>query len=214
MRLERISAGFGIWLTAMIMIMLSAYLPDAGFKFLNLAKPHILITVILVTLYSLHTPSRAILPNRSKKLINAKLTLSYSIITVIFTHIAYFLTIILLPREIVEEQLLLINILLPRDTYELFIHIALTWILFAPVEELLFRGAVHTFISSALEKRLAILVSSLLFAAAHLNVIQIPVALVVGATTAGILDKTGNITNSIVVHALNNTVALIIAFYT
>ncbi len=212
MRLQDIFAGVLIWLATILMIMLSTYIPDLGVKFLNMAKPHILITIIIVLVYSIHEASRNVLPKRGKILTYHKLTLVYCIMTAILTQLVYFLTVSILPNSLVEEQIRLIENLFPKDVYELVIHVALTWILFAPVEELLFRGLVHRFISKALKRELAILVSSMLFAASHFSLIQMPVAFVVGVATASILDKTSNITNSIVVHAFNNTAALIISF--
>lgn len=78
---------------------------------------------------------------------------------------------------------------------------------FAPfVEEVVFRGAILRSMLSAMSNRwLAIFVSALFFAAAHMNPAQMPHALLVGLLLGWFYARTGSIIPSVAFHWVNNT---------
>ncbi len=89
--------------------------------------------------------------------------------------------------------------------------------LLAPlVEEMVFRGAVlRSLLSCHPERRwLMIVLSSLLFALAHLNPGQMPHAFVIGLLLGWMYSRTGSIVPGVVFHWANNTAAyLLFVFY-
>ena len=88
--------------------------------------------------------------------------------------------------------------------YELFRHALIP----AVLEELLFRY-IPIKILSPKSKRGAIWVSALLFALIHLNLFQIPYALLAGAVLAFLTVVSGSILPAIILHFLNNSVSVL-----
>ncbi|MGI6264667.1 MAG: CPBP family intramembrane glutamic endopeptidase [Acutalibacteraceae bacterium] len=79
------------------------------------------------------------------------------------------------------------------------------------LEEMVFRG----YLLTALRRygdRYAILVTSLLFALLHANVLQIPFAFIVGLICGYLVVVTGNIWTAVALHAFNNGVAVIMTY--
>ena len=58
----------------------------------------------------------------------------------------------------------------------------------------------------------AIVMSAIVFAFMHGNLVQAPFALIAGCALGYIAIKTGSLWTSIVVHALNNSISLIISY--
>lgn len=87
----------------------------------------------------------------------------------------------------------------------------LTGVIIAPItEELLFRAGLYTFIGAKFNKNVALVVSAIIFAAAHLyQPIDFLSCVLAGAVFVIIYDKTGNIWYSIMAHALCNLEALV-----
>ena len=85
----------------------------------------------------------------------------------------------------------------------------LTLCLLAPlVEELVFRGAVLRSLLGSLGNRwAAITLSAVIFAAVHLNPVQMPHAFLVGLLLGWMYSRTGSILPGVAVHWVNNTVA-------
>ena len=77
----------------------------------------------------------------------------------------------------------------------------------AVLEELLFRFVPIKLLSE--NKKVAFVISSVMFAFAHANLFQIPYALIAGAIFSWLYISTGSIIPSIILHFLNNTVSLI-----
>ena len=85
----------------------------------------------------------------------------------------------------------------------------LTLCLLAPlVEELVFRGAVLRSLLGSLGNRwAAITLSAVIFAAVHLNPVQMPHAFLMGLLLGWMYSRTGSILPGVAVHWVNNTVA-------
>ena len=88
----------------------------------------------------------------------------------------------------------------------------LTGVIIAPItEELLFRAGLYTYISAKFHKRVALIISTLIFAVAHFYIpLDFLSCVLAGVVFAIIYDKTGNIWYSIVAHALCNLEALMV----
>ena len=74
----------------------------------------------------------------------------------------------------------------------------------AVTEEIGFRGLMQTILLRALTPRKAIVVSSLLFAAAHFNIPGFPYLFLVGVLLGWLLHKTGSVYPGMIIHAAHN----------
>lgn len=93
----------------------------------------------------------------------------------------------------------------------LVINLVATALIPGLLEELVFRG----YILQALRPYgdgFAVVVSSLLFGLLHGNVLQIPFAFIVGLICGFVVVQTGNIWVSVVLHMLNNAMAVILTY--
>ena len=88
----------------------------------------------------------------------------------------------------------------------------LTGVMLAPItEELLFRAGMYTYIRAKFDKRVALVISTLIFALAHFYMpLDFLSCVLAGVVFAIIYDKTGNIWYSIVAHALCNLETLML----
>lgn len=85
--------------------------------------------------------------------------------------------------------------------------------LLAPAcEELLFRGAIFGWLRSRLPVLPAAALSALLFAGAHLLPALFPELFIFGLAAAWIYQRTGSTFNSFVMHATQNTLAVVAAY--
>lgn len=80
------------------------------------------------------------------------------------------------------------------------------------IEELLFRGIVFRSIRKISSPWIAILISSALFGAYHMNLVQAVYATLMGIVAAIIYEKKANLLFPIFVHVANNTVAMAQSF--
>jgi uncharacterized protein len=79
----------------------------------------------------------------------------------------------------------------------------------AVTEEIGFRGLMQTILLRALPPRKAIILSALLFAAAHFTVLSFPYLFLVGALLGWLLHRTGSIYPGIIIHAAHNLVVVL-----
>ncbi|MBO5657229.1 MAG: CPBP family intramembrane metalloprotease [Agathobacter sp.] len=77
------------------------------------------------------------------------------------------------------------------------------------LEEMLHRGVVFGRVKELLGARGAILISALIFAALHFNIVQFIYALLLGFVLAGVKEKTGKLIYPILCHALANGIAVL-----
>lgn len=97
------------------------------------------------------------------------------------------------------------------ETVLLFVVAALI----APfVEELFFRGLIYRYLRGRWSVLRAVLVSSALFAAAHFIVPLIPVLFGLGVVLALITDRYRSLYPAVVVHGLNNGLAVLLVAFT
>jgi membrane protease YdiL (CAAX protease family) len=104
--------------------------------------------------------------------------------------------------------------LLGRSFDPLFVvPIVPTVCLLAPLcEELLFRGAIFGWLRSRLPAPVAAVLSAALFAGAHLLLPLFPELFVFGLAAAWIYQRTGSTLNSFVMHASQNTLAVVLTY--
>lgn len=112
------------------------------------------------------------------------------------------------PPEYLER----LRSLIPLSPTSLLLATLITWLLVAPAEESIFRGVIFGKMERALGYRRALAYSAVIFALAHLDLWRIPSTLIVGLTTAIIYHKTGTLTSSIIIHAVNNTASLTLSY--
>jgi len=104
--------------------------------------------------------------------------------------------------------------LLGRSFDPLFVAlITPTVCVFAPAcEELLFRGAIFGWLRSRLPVPVAAVISAAVFAGAHLLPPLFPALFVFGLAAAFVYQRTGSTLNSFVMHAAQNTSAVLLAY--
>ncbi len=73
------------------------------------------------------------------------------------------------------------------------------------IEEMLFRGIILRGFLACYSSHTAILLSAILFALAHLNIYQIPVAFILGVFSAWLFVRTQSLWPSIIAHAIYNS---------
>ena len=80
------------------------------------------------------------------------------------------------------------------------------------VEEILFRGLLYGWLRSRLPIVLAVVVSAAVFAVAHVIPILVPARFVVGIILAVAYDLSGSLWLSILLHSLQNSLAVVLIF--
>ncbi len=98
------------------------------------------------------------------------------------------------------------------NSFEFIFSIASTAIIAPLLEEFAFRGVILGFLKR-FGKSNAIIISSLLFAIMHGNFIQIPFAFIMGLALGYITIATDSIWPAIIVHVLNNFLAVISTYF-
>ncbi len=97
---------------------------------------------------------------------------------------------------------------IPRTPLNIVLGFSAIAILAPLVEELLFRGLLQRALGHKIPDFAAIAVASFVFAAIHLQPYAIPPLMVLGAAFGYIYHKTGSLRINIILHAINNAVAL------
>jgi len=95
------------------------------------------------------------------------------------------------------------------------LFMAVSFVILAPInEELFFRAGLYRFCKSRVPARYATIAVSLLFAAAHANLLMFFPLFVLGLLLTRLYERTGHIAVPMLVHALFNltTMALILLF--
>ena len=158
-----------------------------------------------------------------KEPLKQRLRLNYVSNNILFLSLLLSLGLIILSDEIdrliqvfipAPEYILNINNLLNPESIFGFILLFIAVAIIAPLgEELLFRG----FLQQYLEKywkdiTKAILITSLFFAVIHLNPFWFIQIYILGIMLGFLSWKTNSIIPSLILHTLNNTIALIVSF--
>lgn len=88
----------------------------------------------------------------------------------------------------------------------------LAGILVPIAEELFFRGVLYNFLRARTGIWLAIIISSLIFAIAHGDLAVGTAAFVLGIVIAWVYEKSGSLWTSILIHAANNSVKIVLLY--
>jgi membrane protease YdiL (CAAX protease family) len=116
--------------------------------------------------------------------------------------------------DIDTSQQILVTTVREAPSLSIAIMLGLSGIILAPIsEELVFRGAIYRFFKSSFSPRLAIILSALLFAAIHSNLLSLIPLFFLGIFLAIAYEKSGNILVPIIFHAIFNTVNVIIILF-
>jgi uncharacterized protein len=121
-----------------------------------------------------------------------------------FVYATYVIPGIDMQKEITD---LIKNI--PRTPLNIVLGFTAIAILAPLVEEVLFRGLLQNALGHKMPAFAAIALSSFVFAAIHLQPYAIPPLMVLGAAFGYIYHKTGSLRINIMLHAVNNAVALL-----
>lgn len=102
---------------------------------------------------------------------------------------------------------------MPTGTAGIIISVVRLVICAAMTEEIVMRGYVMGNLRAYGDK-FAIIMSSVMFAAMHGNLVQAPFALIAGFALGYFSIKTGSLWTGIIIHALNNTISVVITYAT
>nr|BAJ47499.1 conserved hypothetical protein [Candidatus Caldarchaeum subterraneum] len=102
--------------------------------------------------------------------------------------------------------------LTPSTPVEYLLYIGLTIFVVAPAEEIIFRGIVHEKLSKIMKRGFADVVSSTVFALAHLDLSRLGPTFVLGLFLAHSVDRARSLTPAVIIHAINNTVYITLLF--
>ncbi len=92
----------------------------------------------------------------------------------------------------------------------IFFIVLLVGVLDPIAEEIFFRGVVHTAFQNKDGFKIGILVSSMVFALAHLDLAVLPILFVMGAVLAYVYYKTESLLAPMLMHMTNNTVVFLL----
>lgn len=106
-----------------------------------------------------------------------------------------------------------IRSLAPSNLNELLVALLITWLLVAPVEELLFRWILLKPMVSLLGIRVGVLLSSLIFSFSHLDPWNVISPFLVGLAAGWIIARDGSILSAIIIHGIHNTVTHIVNMF-
>lgn len=116
----------------------------------------------------------------------------------------------LLPLDLVEQAARQIEPMFRCETPAQWTWTILALVVVAPVaEEIMFRGLFQRGLQHRLRPTPALLISSLVFAAIHVQVLTFPVLFVLGLEFGWLYQRTGSLWPGIVAHAVNNLLALV-----
>ena len=129
--------------------------------------------------------------------------------TFILANLAGNILLYLFPEN--EELVTQLNVILKGDN--LWITLLVVALLPAICEELFFRGFIFSSLEGSVKLRSAIILTGLMFALYHVDFIRIIPTFILGIALAIALSETGSILVSIVMHFVNNAVAVLSLFY-
>ncbi len=95
----------------------------------------------------------------------------------------------------------------PSNLHELILALLLTWLLVAPIEELLFRWVLLKPIVDFLGVKIGVISSALIFSLSHLDPWNIISPFLVGLAAGWIVAKNGSIISAIIIHGVHNTIS-------
>lgn len=99
--------------------------------------------------------------------------------------------------------------LMPVSISDLLVLVAITFIVVAPAEELLFRGIIYGYVSSLYGFRKASLLSSFLFAVSHFDPWRFAGAFILGMLACYSMRLSNSIVSPVTLHATNNIITFI-----
>ncbi len=94
----------------------------------------------------------------------------------------------------------------------LFVNLLLLGVVPAICEELLFRGVIFGGLRKSYSSTTSILLTGLLFAMMHQNIMQFIYPFILGCVLSAVMDKTHNILYPILIHMFNNFTTIIISY--
>ncbi|MCS7126608.1 MAG: CPBP family intramembrane metalloprotease [Aigarchaeota archaeon] len=206
---NRVSEALAVWSFSMLSLLLSSLIEVKGYAYSTivtgslLAAPPIAYMII----------RREVLESMLQKIKNLQLyyTLSMALGAWVLSGGLTFIQDIVYPPPpwYLEE----IRRLAPSNFNELIIALLLTWLIVAPVEELLFRWIVLRALVEAVGIRVGVIVSALIFSFSHLDPWNFISPLIVGLAAGWIIAKGGSLLSAIIIHGLHNTMVHIINMF-
>lgn len=104
----------------------------------------------------------------------------------------------------------------PRDSFQLIVIIVFHLVLVGPCEELAFRGFVQRGFENSFGRMKSLLIASVLFGLLHgLNTLYAIIPILVGGLVLGYVwqQTGGNTTASALMHGINNSISIAIAYF-
>ena len=170
------------------------------------------IVMLVLIGWNLRVPARAIKiglfsPSRLS-LAETALTAFTLLVGAFFINRVYATYVV--PGVEMQAELQAILNALDKTSMVLVLKVLAVAILAPLIEELLFRGYLQTALAEKMNHHLAIWLAAFIFAIIHLQPMAIPALMVLGAAFGYIYHRTGSLKTCIVLHMVNNGLALAI----
>ena len=96
----------------------------------------------------------------------------------------------------------------PSNFIELILAILLSWLLVAPIEEVLFRWVLLTPMIDYLGVKMGVILSALIFSISHLDPWNVISPFLIGLACGLLIAKNQSILSAIIIHATHNTITI------
>jgi membrane protease YdiL (CAAX protease family) len=208
-RMSRILEALIIWVLSMISLTLSGFIKLQGYIYSTIVNQAALATPPIIYL----AIRRDVLLSMLKSLKNIRI--KYVVLIALGVWVAgsiltYIQDMFYSPPSWYIEKM---REHAPSNISELILALLLTWLLVAPIEELLFRWVLLKPIVDLLGVKMGVISSALIFSFSHLDPWNIISPFLVGLAAGWIVARNGSIISAIIIHGAHNTISHLVNMF-
>ncbi len=203
MQRDRVLEALIIWILSMILLTLSGFIKPKGYVYSTIVNQAALATPPIIYL----AVRRDVLLSMLKSLKNIRVKYIVFIALGIWAAgsiLTYMQDMLYPPPSWYVEKM---KEHTPSNLHELILALLLTWLLVAPIEELLFRWVLLKPIVDFLGVKMGVISSALIFSFSHLDPWNLISPFLVGLAAGWIVARNGSIISAIIIHGVHNTIS-------
>jgi len=200
---DRVLEALIIWILSMILLTLSGFIKPKGYVYSTIVNQAALATPPIIYL----AVRRDVLLSMLKSLKNIRVKYIVFIALGIWAAgsiLTYMQDMLYPPPSWYVEKM---KEHTPSNLHELILALLLTWLLVAPIEELLFRWVLLKPIVDFLGVKMGVISSALIFSFSHLDPWNLISPFLVGLAAGWIVARNGSIISAIIIHGVHNTIS-------